>query len=83
MNSNDLIDDDVFVTFDHLHALPGWGAGRAGLCHRGARTWCAQHGLDWEAIVRAGGVPASVLLATGDAMVAALVDFARGQADHG
>ncbi|WP_418647220.1 hypothetical protein ACNQFN_18670 [Thauera butanivorans] len=70
--------DDVFVTFEHMHNIPGWGA-RPGFCHRGARTWCAQYGLDWESIVRAGGIPASMLIATGDAMAAALVDYARSQ----
>lgn len=74
-------DDDVFVTFEHMHGVPGWGV-RPGFCHRGARAWCAQHGLDWESIVRAGGVPSSVLAATGDALAAALVDYARSQ-EHG
>lgn len=71
-------ESELFVTFEHMHGVPGWG-GRPGFCHRGARAWCAQHGLDWESIVRAGGVPASVLISTGDALAAALVDHARSQ----
>ena len=52
--------DDFMVTLNHLHSVPAWG-GRPGFCHRGARALCERYGLDWTAIVRAGGLPASVL----------------------
>ncbi|MCY1509541.1 hypothetical protein D9M68_438900 [compost metagenome] len=74
--------DDLFVTLDHLHSVPSWGA-RPGFCHRGARTLCARYGLDWSAIVRAGGISASQLLATGDALALHLVEHARTEVAHG
>ncbi len=67
--------NDLIVTFDHLHSAPGWGV-RPGLCHRGARTFCERHGLDWSVIVAAGGIPAPALIATGDALGIALVEHA-------
>ena len=67
--------DVLIVTFDHLHSAPGWGA-RPGLCHRGARAFCERHGLDWAVIVAAGGIPAPLLIATGDALGLALVEHA-------
>lgn len=73
---------DLFVTFDHLHGVPGWGA-RPGFCHRGARALCEHYGLDWAAIVRAGGIPARDLVATGDAMALALVEHARKESGNG
>jgi aminoglycoside phosphotransferase (APT) family kinase protein len=74
--------DDLFVTLDHLHSVPAWGS-RPGYCHRGARALCAQYGLDWAAIVRDGGIPASALLATGDALALHLVEHARQEVTHG
>lgn len=67
--------DDFLVTFDHMHSMPG-GA-RPGWCHRGGRLFAARYGLDWSQILLDGGVLASVLLSTGDAMAAQLVDHAR------
>lgn len=67
--------EDLFVTFNHLHSLPGWGAGH--VCHRGARMLAARYGLDWAQIVRDGGIAASRLIATGDALALALVEHAR------
>ncbi|MCY1266016.1 hypothetical protein D9M69_218860 [compost metagenome] len=74
--------DDFTVTLDHLHSVPGWGA-RPGFCHAGARALCARYGLDWAAIVRAGGIPASALVATGDAMALHLVEHAQKELAHG
>lgn len=74
--------DDFLVTFDHLHSVPGWG-GRPGFCHRGARDLCRRYDLDWDAIVRAGGIQASVLIATGDAMALHLVEHARQEVARG
>lgn len=73
--------DDLFVTLDHLHSAPGFGAN--GLCHQGARALCARYGLDWLGIVREGGISAHVLLATGDALAIRLVDFARQEVARG
>nr|WP_090625346.1 hypothetical protein [Azotobacter beijerinckii] len=71
----------MFVTLEHLHSVPAFGA-RPGYCHRGARALCAHYGLDWTEIVRAGGIPAGALLATGDALALHLVDHAR-EVSHG
>ncbi|SEJ50212.1 hypothetical protein SAMN04244579_04610 [Azotobacter beijerinckii] len=73
--------DELFVTLEHLHSVPAFGA-RPGYCHRGARALCERYGLDWAAIVRDGGLPASALLATGDALALHLVDHAR-EVSHG
>jgi hypothetical protein len=70
------VSDDFLVTFDHLHSVPSWGA-RPGFCHRGARALANRYGLDWAAIVRDGGISASALEATGDAMAIHLVAHAR------
>lgn len=75
--------DDFFVTMDHLHGCPSWGS-RPGFCHDGARALCARYGLDWLAIVRAGGISASALIATGDGLALHLVEYAREEiASHG
>jgi hypothetical protein len=39
----------------------------AGHCARGARRWFEEHGIDFRRVVREG-IPASELLATGDAI---------------
>jgi hypothetical protein len=59
---------DVLVTIAHVRA--------AGLCVHGTRTWFARQGLDFRAFL-ARGLPASILLATGDAMAARVVEVAR------
>ena len=72
---------NIFVTFEHLHSVPGLSS-RPGYCHRGARTLCQRYGIDWQSIVRDGGVCSSKLLATGDALAIQLVEHAR-QVEHG
>jgi hypothetical protein len=59
---------EVLVTIAHVRA--------AGLCVHGTRTWFARQGLDFRAFL-AHGLPASVLLATGDAMALRVVEVAR------
>lgn len=59
---------DVLVTIAHVRA--------AGLCVHGTRTWFARHGLDFRTFL-SQGLPASSLLATGDAMAARVVEVAR------
>lgn len=68
--------DDFLVTFDHMHSVPGM-AGRPGYCNKGGRELVARYGMDWSEIVRDGGVLASRLMATGDALAIRLVEFAR------
>ena len=71
---------DVWVSFEDLHTVPGLAG--TGYCHAGARRLAARYGLDWAAIVRAGGVWASELEATGDALAMSLAEHARRR-QHG
>ena len=64
---------DVLVTIAHVRA--------AGLCVHGTRTWFARQGLDFRDFL-ARGLPASVLLATGDAMARRVVEVARRVAEE-
>lgn len=50
----------------------------AKICSRGARGFFLRHGLDWGRFLT-DGVPASELLATGDAQAAKVVEVARGR----
>lgn len=59
---------DTIVTVNDVRA--------ARLCTAGGRAWFARHGLDWMAFLR-DGLPASVILATGDAMAERAVEAAR------
>ena len=63
---------DVIVTITH--------ARRDQLCSRGLREFFQQHDLDWSAFLREG-IPASALLATGDAMAERVVRIA--EQEHG
>lgn len=54
----------------------------ANLCTRGMRTWLDAHGFDLNDVVK-NGIPAEVLDATGDALAARVVDFARKEAGNG
>ena len=73
---------DFFVTLQHLHSVPGLSS-RPGFCHKGARQLADRYQLDWAQIVARGGIEASRLLATGDAMAKHLVDFAREEVVRG
>lgn len=73
--------DDFLVSAEHLATAPNW-VGSSGLCHRGARAWFAAHGLDWLKFC-CEGVPASTLLATGDAIAQRVVDHARAEVQGG
>ncbi len=73
--------DDFVVTLDHLHSVPAWG-GRTGFCNKGARQLAARYGIEWADIVRDGGIQASRLLATGDALALHLVEFARQEVER-
>ncbi|MFI8609528.1 hypothetical protein ACIGFL_14580 [Pseudomonas sp. NPDC077649] len=65
----------MIVTIQHLHTVPTWTT-RTGYCARQSRAFFAEHGLDWLAFVREG-IAAEVLLATGNALAAHLVEHAR------
>lgn len=54
----------------------------ARLCTAGGREWFARHGLDWNLFLR-DGLPAEVILATGDAMAARAVQAAKEREARG
>ena len=64
---------DPVVTIDDVR--------KAGLCVRGARRWFELHDLDFNGFVKEG-LPASVLLATRDAMAETVV-ARKQERDHG
>ena len=53
---------------------------QAGICSRGSRAWCEENGVDWSAFLR-DGVPGAALLATGDPIVARVVEAAAREAE--
>lgn len=63
---------DVIVKPKHVRA--------AALCTKGARAWFKDNNLDWSRFV-IEGLPASVLLATGDPLAARAVAKAQEEAD--
>lgn len=73
----------LIVTTEHLRTIPGRGR-KPGYCVPHSRAFAAAHGLCWRSFVRAG-VPAELLLATGDALAVALVEHAQAyeEARHG
>lgn len=64
----------MIVTHAHFRSIPSRG-GR-GYCASGGRRWFARHGLDWTDFVK-HGIAEQALLATGDGMAIALVDWAH------
>lgn len=62
--------DDVIVTMKHIR--------KANMCSGGPRSFFKKHNLDWSDFLK-NGIPASKLLATGDAMAALVVEVARGR----
>lgn len=67
--------EPLIVTFEHLRTVPGMKRG-AGYCSGKSRDWFARHNLDWLDFVR-NGIDAEILLATGCALAARLVEHAR------
>lgn len=65
----------MIVTLEHLRSIPGYGP-KPGFCAGKSREFFAAHGLDWAAF-RRQGIDAQLLLDTGDALAAALVEWAR------
>lgn len=70
---------DIIILPQHLYTVPYLG--RVGYCAAGARRWWMARGLSWADFV-AHGIPASVLLATGDPMALAVVAHAQAQAEE-
>lgn len=74
---------ELIITAEHLATVPAWN-GKSGFCAKGARELCRRYGIDWNAAVRNGGIPASELTATGDALALRLVEHAqRMEANRG
>lgn len=73
----------LIVTIEHLYTVPTWTK-RVGYCGQKSREFFAAQGLDWLTFVREG-IDAEVLLATGNALAAHLVEHARSveEARHG
>jgi len=65
----------VIVTTRHLFTIPGYSA-RRGFCRGQSRAWFRRHGLDWRAFVKCG-IESQVLVATGDGLALALVEWAQ------
>lgn len=63
--------DDPMVTLEHCRRLQ--------YCSRGMRAFFERRGLDWTAF-RHGGLPASIIEATGDAMAIDAARLARTEA---
>lgn len=60
--------DDFVITLKDVRA--------SNLCSAGARHWFKKYNLDWMDFLK-NGVPASKMLATGDALGRRLVDVTR------
>ena len=65
---------DLVVTHADMRAL--------GYCNRGARDWFARHRLDWSRFIDQG-LPADLLLATGDSMAQGVVAVASQRRNTG
>lgn len=70
--------NDVWVTVEHLHTVPAF-AGKTGYCNRMSREFCARNNISWSELIKNGGLWASQLEATGDALALRLVAHARDQ----
>jgi hypothetical protein len=65
---------DLMVTHADMRSL--------GYCNRGARDWFARHRLDWSRFIDQG-LPADLLLATGDSMAQDVVAVASQRRNTG
>lgn len=61
---------EVVVTMQHVR--------KAKMCSRGTRQFFDRYNLDWNTFLQSG-ISSSVILATGDAMGAKVVEVARGR----
>ena len=60
----------MIITMRHIR--------EANYCARGARLFCANHGIDWSDFVK-NGIDESELEGIDDAMLATVIEVARGQ----
>lgn len=60
--------DDLIITMNHVR--------KSGMCSSGARQFFADHNLDWSKFI-SEGLPASVIIATNDAMAMQVVEVAK------
>lgn len=67
---------DTWVTVQHIHTVPAWG-GKAGYCNKQARVFCQRHDISWSELIKNGGLWASQLEATNDALALRLVAWAK------
>lgn len=65
----------LIVRLHHLRGVRGFSE-KPGFCVPKSREWFQRQGLDWREFARVG-IDAERLLATGDAMAAAVVSHAR------
>lgn len=72
--------EDFIVTVDDLHRARNEYSGA--FCIPGLKTWANSNGLDFKKFVREGGIPASELLATGDALAIEMVEHLRKERTH-
>lgn len=61
---------EIVVTMQHVR--------KAKMCSRGTRQFFDRYNLDWNTFLQSG-ISSSVILATGDAMGAKVVEVARGR----
>lgn len=65
----------MIVRLRHVLTVPGFSA-RGGFCRSGARQWFERNGFVWRDFVQ-HGIDADELLATGDALANAVVNWAK------
>lgn len=65
----------MIVTMQHLRTVPYFRSS-PGYCLPKSRAWCTRHGIDFAAFIR-NGIDEEQLLATGDGMAIALVNWAH------
>jgi hypothetical protein len=62
--------EDIMITMEHVR--------KAKMCSGGSRAFFRKHNLDWNKFLTEG-LPASVILATGDSMAEHVVEVAYGR----
>ena len=70
-----MTDEELIVTIQPVYTVPTWTT-RIGYCGSQSRAFFREQGWDWFQFLQ-DGIPASKLLATGNALAAHLVAHAR------
>lgn len=65
----------MIITTRHIFSVPGYSI-RDGFCRNGLKLWCARYGFKPSEFLRTG-VDSERILATGDALGAAVVEWAE------